>query len=68
MDTSTGRIMTMREVEEIIRLHPEKSGQFVSLTEEQHELLSGKNRKERREYFRKNRKLFKGVTWKDLHS
>ena len=67
MDTSTGKIMPMSEVQKILLEHPDREEQFVRLTPEQKELLSGKNRKDRREYFRKHKKEFKGVSWSDLH-
>lgn len=65
-DMSTGEMLTEQQVKDILLKQPERAKNIVSLTSEQSRLLAGKNRKERREFFRKNKKLFQGLSWEDL--
>lgn len=60
MDTSTGRIDTLENFK------PNERKNLVLLNDEQKRNLFSMTRKERREYYRKNKKQFEGKTWSEV--
>jgi len=60
MDTSTGRIDTLENFK------PGERKNLVMLNSEQYQNLFRMTRKERREYYRKNKKQFEGKTWSEV--
>ncbi len=65
MHTGTGEIRNFTD-KEILELPTNERKNWVKLTYDQEQALSGLNRKQRREYYKKHKKEFEGLTWADL--
>lgn len=61
MDTRTGEIMTWIEAQERIKKKPDLAKIIKEIPSEYVEQLEGMNRKERREWYRKNKDKFKTI-------
>lgn len=66
MNTDTGEIRNFKE-KDILEMLPKERKQWVSLSTEQNQLLSGMNREQRRAYYKKNKKQFGGLSWQEVN-
>lgn len=64
MNFETGEIRNFSEEKKILDL-PDRNN-WVKLSYDQQQALSGMNRKQRREYYKNHKKEFKGLAWSDI--
>jgi hypothetical protein len=66
MHTGTGEIRNFTDAD-LAKLTKKERKNWVVLTPEQHELLSGMNREQRRKYFKAHKKEFGWLSWSGVN-
>ncbi len=61
MDTRTGEIVPFRHVEDLKQQGDKTANFYKKIPEKYLQLLQSMNRKQRRDWYRKNRKLFRDI-------